>query len=141
MKKLLLIAILAVVLVLPMQKVEAKSYKLQTEHYKNNVPYDCSVTKKPATPKWVWYRYPMPKHKDRDPANNGRVHLIWEDSDRAHDVEIRVIGNGKKRTIETEDDAQTIIKKLKNGKFYTFQVRGVSNCGTGGWSDKLKVKP
>ena len=32
----------------------------------SELQYDCSVTGKPDKPKYLWYRYPTPKHKDRD---------------------------------------------------------------------------
>lgn len=126
---------------MPVEMTQAKSYTLQKEHVKNNVPYNCSITKKPDTPKWVWYRYPSKKHPKRDAYNNGKVHLIWEDSDRAHEVEIVIWSGSHKKKITTADDAEVKVKKLKNGKEYRVKVRGISNCGKSGWSDTAKVKP
>lgn len=99
-------------------------------HYKNNSQYDCSVTKKPSTPKWVTG---IKKEKIGDRS----ITLTWDDSTRAHDVEIKYNGKMKK----TGDDSKEKIKKLKNGKIYSFQVRGVSNCGKSGWSKVYKAQP
>lgn len=140
MKKLIILVLALGVSLSLAQGAEAKT--LQTYHKKGNKPYNCEITKAPARPKWVWYRYPDPKHPTRDAYGNGKVHLIWEDSDRAHQVEIRYSrSGGKKKTEKTADDAQAIVKGLKNGKKYTFQVRGVSNCGTGKWSNPVRILP
>lgn len=109
---------------------------------KSDTKYNCAVTKKPSQPDWVWYRYPSEKHPKRDAYNNGRVHIIWEDSYRAHRVEIRyrIVGTKKWKTIETWDDASTKIGKLKNGVRYEFQVRGVSNCGKSKWQSEDRIR-
>lgn len=109
-------------------------------HFKVNPPYNCAITKKPATPEWVWYRYTDKKHPKRDAYNNKKVDLIWEDSDRAHEVEIRFrpVGTNSWKKKTEADDARATIKKLKNGKFYEFQVRGVSNCGKSEWGKTPK---
>jgi hypothetical protein len=98
-------------------------------HFKNNPPYDCSITKKPSTPKWL-------TGIKKEKLNDGQITLTWEDSDQAHDVEIKYT-----KTKKTGDDSREVIKGLKNGKVYTFQVRGVSNCGRSGWSKKYKALP
>jgi hypothetical protein len=104
--------------------------------------YNCAVVKKPSKPDWVWYRYPSAKHPKRDAYNNRKVDLIWEDSYRAHRVEIRyrVLGTKKWKKIETADDASVTVKKLKNGVRYEFQVRGVSNCGKSGWQSDNRIR-
>lgn len=109
---------------------------------KPSLNYDCSIVKKPSKPDWVWYRYPTIKHPSRDAYNNGKVLLIWEDSYRAHKVEIRyrIAGTKKWKYITTDDDASTWVKKLKNGVRYEFQVRGTSNCGKSGWQSESRIR-
>lgn len=106
-----------------------------------DLQYNCSVTGKPDAPKWVWYRYPTKKHPKRDKYNNGKVKLIWEDSDAAHKVEIVIWSKSHKKKITTADDAKTTIKHLKNHRTYKVKIRGVSNCGKGKWSKTVKVRP
>lgn len=118
----------------------AASYTLQKEH-NGTLMYNCAVTEKPDKPKWVWYRYPDKKHPKRDAYNNGKVHLIWEDSDRAHEVDITIWSGKHKKKVRTADDAEVKIKGLKNGKVYKVKVRGVSNCGKSSWSKVVTVKP
>lgn len=99
-------------------------------HFKENPLYDCSVTKKPETPKWV-------TGIKKEKLGDKQITLTWDDSKRAHDVEIKINGKIKK----SADDSREKIKKLKNGKMYTFQVRGISNCGKSKWSPTYKALP
>lgn len=99
-------------------------------HFDKNVPYDCSVTKNPGTPKWL-------TGIKKEKLNDKMVTLTWADSNRAHDVEIKINGKTKK----SADDSRQKIKNLKNGRMYTFQVRGVSNCGKSKWSPTYKALP
>lgn len=99
-------------------------------HFDNNPPYDCSTTKKPATPKWV-------TGIKSEKLGDKMITLTWADSNRAHDVEIKYGSKTKK----TADDSREKIKKLKNGKVYSFKVRGVSNCGKSDWSKTYKAQP
>lgn len=103
-------------------------------HFDENPLYNCSATKKPETPKWV-----TGIKKER--LNNKAVTITWDDSKRAHEVEIRYKAGGKWKTKTTGDDSRQEIKKLKNGKLYSFQVRGVSNCGKSKWSPTYKALP
>lgn len=130
MKKLIL-GLVAVALVFPFNGVQARSASNQGKHLKNNPAYDCSVTKKPSTPKWVDQR------RKKEKVGNGKIELIWEDADRAHDVEIKWNGGTKK----TGDDGDWTFKNLKNGKTYSFKVRGVSNCGKSGWTKTYNFIP
>lgn len=108
-----------------------------TKH--GDLQYNCAITKKPATPEYLTYRWKA-KH---DRFNNGKVKLIWEDSDRAHKVEIQYKQKGKKKWQKktTDDNASAWIKGLTNSKDYKFRVRGISNCGKSGWSDTLTARP
>lgn len=135
MKKVLLAVLALAVFALPAHGVEAKASG-GGKHLKNNPPYNCSVTKKPATPKWMVVT-------KKDKIGDGKVTMTWDDSARAHDVEIKYwTKGGKVKTKKTGDDSREEIKKLSNGKLYTFKVRGYSNCGKSGWSKELKnVKP
>lgn len=65
-----------------------------------------------------------------------KIELIWEDADRAHDVEIKwgKVG-GSTKTKKTADDGDWSFKDLKNGVAYSFKVRGISNCGKSSWTD------
>ena len=99
-------------------------------HFKNNPPYDCSVIKKPGTPRWV-------TGIKKEKLNDSTITLTWDDSNRAHKVEVLI--NGKKKT--TEDDSRQRFENLKKGKVYTFKVRGISNCGKSGWSKEYKTLP
>lgn len=99
-------------------------------HSENNLPYDCSVTKKPETPKWI-------TGIKKEILNNGSITLTWDDSKKAHDIEIKYGSKTKK----TGDDSREVIKGLKNGKSYSFRVRGVSNCGKSSWSKAYKALP
>jgi hypothetical protein len=104
-------------------------------HFKENPPYDCSVTEKPSAPKWV-------VKAKKDKLGDKRVVLTWDDSKRAHDVEIQYwYSGGKVKTKKTGDDSREKIKKLKNGKVYNFKIRGYSNCGKGKWSKTYSVMP
>lgn len=104
-------------------------------HFKNNPPYDCSVTKKPSTPKWL-------TGTKKEKPNDKQVTLTWDDSDRAHDVVIKYWYSGSSvKEKKTGDDSREKMKKLKNGKLYSFQVRGYSNCGKSGWSKVFKMTP
>lgn len=131
MQKIIMSVVAFSVLALPIHGVQAK-VSGGGKHLKNNPPYDCSVTKKPGTPKWVVLG-------KKDQVGNKKVLLTWDDSARAHDVEIKYwyTGGGKK-TKKIGDDSREEIKNLKTGKLYTFQVRGYSNCGKSGWSKELK---
>lgn len=99
-------------------------------HFDENPIYDCSVTKKPETPRWV-------TGIKKEKLGDKQITITWDDSKRAHDVEIRINGDTKK----SADDSRQKIKNLKNGKMYTFQVRGVSNCGKSKWSPIYKALP
>jgi len=99
-------------------------------HFKNNPPYDCSVTKKPSTPKWL-------TGIKKEKLGDKMITLTWEDSSRAHEVEIKY--GSKNKT--TADDSREKIKKLKNGNKYTFRVRGISNCGKSDWSKPYIATP
>lgn len=123
MKYLLLIAIL-----LPMP-VLAKSSGGGV-HFDENPNYNCSTTKRPETPKWI-------TGIKKEKLGDKQITITWDDSKRAHDVEIKINGKTKK----SEDDSRQKIKNLKNGKVYTFQVRGVSNCGKSKWSPTYKALP
>lgn len=104
-------------------------------HFKENPPYDCSVTKKPATPKWVVVT-------KKDKIGDGKLTLTWDDSARAHDVNIKYWYSGsKKKTKDTGDDSREDFKNLKKGKLYSFTVRGYSNCGKSGWSKTYRITP
>jgi hypothetical protein len=87
-------------------------------HNNTHAKYDCSVTKKPGTPKWV-------TGIKSEKLNDGSITLTWADSRSAHEVEIKYNSKTKK----TGDDSQEKIAKLTNGKTYSFRVRGISNCG------------
>ena len=125
----------------PTDTVSAASYDVNSYHNDKVTKYDCTLVSKPSKPDWVWYRYPTKKHPKRDAYDNGKIHLIWEDSYRAHVVEIkyRAVGSSKWKTKKTGDDAQHVFKNLKNGKFYEFKVRGISNCGKGSWQTSTKI--
>lgn len=125
-----LVGILVVAVLLMPLSVSARAGGGGT-HFDNNPPYDCSVTKKPATPKWLTG---IKKEKPGDKT----ITLTWDDSNRAHDVEIKINGKTKKKTA---DDSREKLKDLKNGKLYTFQVRGISNCGKSDWSKEYKALP
>ena len=73
----------------------------------------------------------------KDKIGNGRIVLIWEDADRAHDVEIKygAVGSSKDKVKKAGDDGDQKIKELKNGTYYWFKVRGVSNCGKSDWTN------
>lgn len=116
--------------------------KAEAASAKEPAPYNCAVTKKPSTPDYVWYKYPSAKHPKRDAWNNGRVQLIWEDSFRAHEVEIRYrqVGTKKWRYKNTPDDASKWFYGLKNGVQYQFEVRGTSNCGKSKWRSENRIK-
>lgn len=103
-------------------------------HFDENPLYNCSVTKKPENPKWV-----TGIKKER--LNNKSVTITWDDSKRAHDVEIRFKSGDSWKTKKTGDDSRQEIKNLKNGKMYSFQVRGISNCGKSKWSPIYKALP
>lgn len=129
MKKAIFFLVAAVVFLAPLSGVQARSSN-QGKHLKENPKYDCSVTKKPSDPKWVDMRVKKEK------SGNGRIDLVWEDSDRAHDVEIKwgKVG-GSTKTKSTGDDGDQKFKGLKNGVAYSFKVRGVSNCGKSSWTE------
>ncbi len=129
MKTMKLCAVLAVVTLLGLPNFADARSSNQGKHLKNNPPYDCSVTKKPSEPKWVDQRM------KKEAFGNRRIDLIWEDADRAHDVEIKwgKVG-GSTKTKKTGDDGDQKFKELKNGQKYQFKVRGVSNCGKSGWT-------
>ena len=99
-------------------------------HFEENPLYNCSVAKKPETPHWI-------TGIKKEKLNDRMVTLTWDDSKRAHDVEIKINGKTKK----SADDSREKIKNLKNGKVYSFQVRGVSNCGKSKWSPIYKALP
>ncbi|MFZ3032278.1 MAG: fibronectin type III domain-containing protein [Candidatus Moraniibacteriota bacterium] len=130
-----LIAIVAVgVMMLPVHSVSARASGGGT-HFKNNPPYDCSVTKKPSTPKWVVVT-------KKDKIGDGKITLTWDDSKRAHDVKVKYwYAGGKKKTDDTGDDSREDYKNLKKGKLYHFTVRGYSNCGESGWSKEYRIMP
>lgn len=128
MKKILL-AVIALIILAP-HGAEARSSN-QGKHLDDNPLYDCSKTKKPSAPKWVDIR------RKHEKVNNGKLELIWEDADRAHDVEIK----WTKGTKKTGDDGDQTFKNLKNGKAYTFKIRGISNCGKSGWTKTYSFLP
>lgn len=129
MKK-FIFALVAFALLVPAIGVQARSSN-QSDHFKNNAPYDCSVTKKPAAPKWVDAR------AKKEKVGNHRIELIWEDADRAHDVEIlwKKLGDSKWKSKKTGDDGDQTFKDLKGGQYYSFKVRGYSNCGKSSYTD------
>ena len=129
MKNLIIASLALAILILP-TGADARSSN-QGKHLKNNPPYDCAVTKKPATPKWVDQRVKKEKF------GNGRIDLIWEDSDRAHEVEIK----WTKGTKKTGDDGDQKFTGLKKGKAYSFKVRGISNCGKSSWTKSYSFLP
>lgn len=113
----------------------------ETPKYKRSL-YVCSDVGKPGKPGWLWYRYPVKGHSDRDKRDNGKVVLIWEDVGRAHSVKIKYWRKGKKaKTVIHDDNAKTTIGNLKNGKKYHFKLKGISNCGEGPYSKELVVFP
>lgn len=135
MKKLYIISIACLSLLMFPSISSAKTEKYQTSLY------NCDLGK-PDKTEYLWYRYPTEKKPKRDKKDNNKVHLIWEDIGRAHSIEIKITKKGKHvKTIVTNDDAQHVIKGLKNSKKYTFKIRGISNCGKGHWSTSLKVFP
>lgn len=101
-----------------------------THYYNRSENYDCSLTPKPGKIKWV-------AGSKKDKKGDNVIILTWEDSYKAHNVEIYI--NGKKK--KTADDAREKIKNLENGKTYSFKVRGVSNCGKGSLSKTYKAQP
>ena len=136
MKKVLVGMMAAVVLLAPVSGVQAHGASNQGKHLKNNPLYDCSVTSKPSTPKWVDQR------SKKEKVGNGKIELIWEDSDRAHDVEISwKKSGGSWKTKKTGDDGDWTFKDLKNGQAYVFKVRGYSNCGKSGWTREFTAMP
>lgn len=129
-----LIAVLVVGMFLMPHLAQAKAGGGGT-HFKNNPPYDCSVTKKPSTPKWL-------TGTKKEKLGDKTITLTWDDADRAHDVKIKYWYSGSsKKTKDTGDDSREKIKNLKNGKLYSFQVKGYSNCGESGWSKVYKAMP
>ena len=128
---------MAVLVFAPMHSVYAKDSN-QGKHDKSDEKkkYDCSVVSKPGSVKWV------SQSKKKDVLRNGEVKLQWEDSFRAHVVQIEwgVVG-GKKKTKETGDDGAKTFSGLDNTKKYEFKVRGKSNCGNGKWSKKYIATP
>lgn len=134
MNYLVIIATL-VALVFP-HGVDARSSN-QGKHLKNNPPYDCSITKKPSAPKWVDQR------TKKEKFGNSRIDLIWEDADRAHDVEIKwsKVGGGLDNTKKTGDDGDQKFTGLKAGTWYQFKIRGYSNCGKSSWTKVYKFLP
>lgn len=130
MKKLLVFVVALGFLSVPLSQAQARKSN-QSDHFKNNPPYNCSVTKKPSAPQWVDAKF------KKDKIGNSRILLIWEDADRAHDVEIRygVFGSSSYKVKKTGDDGDQKIKELKNGSYYWFKIRGVSNCGKSGWTN------
>lgn len=127
MKKFIFVLV-ALAFIVPAASAQARSSN-QSDHFKNNAPYDCSVTKKPAAPKWVDVR------QKNEKVGNGKLELIWEDADRAHDVEIKwgKVG-GSTKVKKAGDDGDQTFKGLKNGQHYEFKVRGISNCGKSDWT-------
>ena len=123
------VILLAVVIALFPITVSAKNGGGGT-HFDENAPYDWPATKNPGTPKWL-------TGIKKEKLNDKMITLTWADSNRAHDVEIMINGKTKK----SADDSRQKIKNLKNGKVYTFKVRGVSNCGKSGWSKSYKALP
>lgn len=95
--------------------------------------YDCSVVGKPKDVDWVKV---MPSD-----LNNGRVILRFDDAYRAHVVRIKYWYNNKKKSVIVRDDGWEVFDNLKNGKKYSFKIRGESNCGVGGWSDVVVTMP
>lgn len=104
------------------------------KHFKKNPPYDCSVTKKPGKIDWIV------KAKS-DKVGDGVVELTWDDSDRAHKVEVKYGYNGKFKTEETHDDSREKMRGLKKGVVYEFKMRGISNCGKSAWSKTYRALP
>ena len=127
--KALIVIIISVIILTPFN-VEARSSN-QGKHSKNNSQYDCSKTNKPSAPKWLDQR------KKNEKVGNGKIELIWEDADRAHDVEIK----WSKGTKRTADDGDWTFKGLKNTRTYSFKIRGVSNCGKSKWTKTFVATP
>lgn len=129
MKRILFSLVAVSILCVPVSQAEAR--KTHQSKHRGNGEYDCSITKKPDAPKWVDARIKKEK------VGNGRIDLVWEDSDRAHSVEIRygIVGSSKYKEKSTGDDGDQKFKNLKNGTYYWFKVRGVSNCGKSGWTN------
>jgi hypothetical protein len=99
----------------------------QSVHHDNNPPYDCSITNLPTQIKSI---------KKKDKSGNNQMKLEWSDSNNAHDVEVRYNSNTK----IVPDDGSVTIKKLKKNRTYNVQMRGVSNCGIGEWSEIFRIK-
>lgn len=134
MKIMMAVVVMFAVMLTAPEMVQAKASGGGT-HFDENPDYDCSKTKKPETPKWV-------AGVKKEIPGDRMVTLTWDDSKRAHDVEIRYRkAGGSWKTKKTGDDSREKIKYLSNGKFYIFKVRGVSNCGKSGWSKKYQVMP
>lgn len=135
MKKVIL---LALILLFPFgvdAKVSLSKKDKVGDHEK--LEYSCLTTPKPSR---VGYVDVKPSDQ-----NNGRVILRFGDSGNAHMVRIKLWykSNGKKhsKTLVTGDNGWVVIEGLKNGKKYSFKIRGESNCGVGRWSEKVQTYP
>ena len=104
---------------------------------KNMTEYVCETTPKPAQ---VWYVDVKPSD-----LNNGKVILRFGDAKRAHRVRIKFwySSHGKRhsKSFLTGDNGWVVIEGLKNGKRYSFRLRGESNCGIGKWSETVRTYP
>ena len=133
MKTIITSLVLATLVALP---ASAGKDTKQSDHSNNNAPYDCEITKKPGTVKFVQ------QSLTKDKKGNGIIKISWYDSARAHDVEIKWGETGKStKTKKVADNDGQSFKGLNNAKTYSFSVRGVSNCGKGSWSKVYKFIP
>lgn len=124
---------IAFVVAIPFHAAEAG----QGTHHKRShkEKYDCSLVGKPSKINDV-------RESKKGVIGNGEIKLRWNDSFRAHLVEIEygVVG-GKKSVKKTGDDGTQTFRSLINGKPVEFRVRGVSNCGKSSWSKRFVRLP
>lgn len=130
--KIFLMIVIATLLVFP------QAYATRGKHDKSDEKkkYNCEVVSKPGSIKWI------KQSTSKDQLRNGEIRIKWEDSFRAHVVEIEwgMVG-GKKKVKETGDDGKKTFSGLVNGKVYEFKARGKSNCGKGKWSKTYQFLP
>lgn len=109
----------------------------QDTHHKRSEKekYVCSVTGKPSKVSKV-------REMREGVIGNGETRLRWNDSFRAHLVEIEYgYAGSKKKVKKTGDDGAHTFKGLTNGRPVEYRIRGVSNCGKSAWSKKFTRLP